>query len=140
MRLTILIVLLFGYSTLFGRPSDTVVLRKAVGDLNQALLQKDSIVLKKLLHDKLSYGHSNGWIETKREVIEDLYNGKLIYNKLEPGALEMVEEGSMATVRTDLNIDVSLRGTPIKMKLHVLQVWVREKKGWLLLSRQSTKI
>ena len=138
-RILIIWLLLVSCSCLAGKP-DTAGLKVAVSDLNLALIRKDSAVLKKLLHKKVTYGHSNGWVETKREVIEDLYNGKLVYNKIDQGNLEIVKEENTASVRTTADIEVLLNGKPIQMKLHVLQVWIKEKKGWLLLSRQSTKI
>lgn len=115
-------------------------LSKTVASLNQALTLKDTVTLKKLLHKKVTYGHSNGWIENKRAVIEDLYNGKLVYKNITTGPLTIMEEENIASVRTDTEVDIIYEGQELKMKLHVLQVWIKEKKGWLLISRQSTKI
>jgi hypothetical protein len=119
-----------------------VALVKAVGDLNSALQQKDTAVLKKLLHKKLSYGHSNGWIESRQDVMTDLHNGKLVYNSISQSAPNIVIEGKTAAVRAEADIDVALDGKQVKLKLHILQVWVWKDKDkeWKLLSRQSTKI
>jgi hypothetical protein len=35
------------------------------------------------LHNDVSYGHSNGWVETKTNIIKNLYNGKLAYKKID---------------------------------------------------------
>jgi len=140
MRSFCTILMLFVYSTTLAAKQDTAGLHKAVYDLNSALLQKDSIALRRLLHPKIEYGHSNGWIETKREVIDDLYSGKLNYNKIEQGAIEVVKEGNIACVRSVIDVEIMLNGQQIKLKLHVLQVWLKEKTEWILLSRQSTKI
>ena len=140
MRFVCSILLLFVYSICFAGGHDEADLKKAVNQLNSALLQRDSTMLKKLLHNKVQYGHSNGWIETKREVIDDLYNGKLVYNKIESSPVEIVEEEHAACVRSTVDIDVLMNGKPIQLKLHVLQVWVKKKSGWALLSRQSTKV
>lgn len=140
MRFFITIILLFVCSAAFAGKPDTTGIYKAVHQLNQALVQKDSAMLKKLLHKKVTYGHSNGWVETKRDVIEDLFNGTLVYNKIDQGALEVTEEQDIVFVRSAADVDVALKGTQIQLKLHILQVWMREKKGWILVSRQSTKI
>lgn len=139
MRVVCSILLLFVYSICFAGGHDAE-LKKAVSELNKALLQRDSAALNKLLHNKVQYGHSNGWIETKREVIDDLYNGKLVYNKIESNSVEIVEEEHAACIRSVADIDVLLNGKQVQLKLHVLQVWVKKKAGWVLLSRQSTKI
>lgn len=140
MRTLFVILSLFVYSSCFAAGPDTAGLQKAVHSLNAALLHRDSASLKKLLHKKLTYGHSNGWTETKREVINDLFSSKLVYNKIGQGSLEIIKEKNIASVRSVCDIDVALNGSRVQMKLHVLQVWIKEKKGWLLLSRQSTKI
>ena len=80
MRNIYIILLFFIYHT--AAAQDSVALVKVVGDLNSALRQKDTVVLKKLLHKKLSYGHYNGWIESRQEVMTDLHNGKLVYNSI----------------------------------------------------------
>ncbi len=140
MRASLILILLFISCTVFASKPDTAGLRKAVLKLNKALVEKDSATLKKLLHKKVTYGHSNGWVETKRDVIGNLFSGTLVYNNLEQHPLTMtVEEDNVAIVRSDLGIDVTYDGQPIKMKLHVMQVWIKKKKGWLLLGRQSAK-
>jgi len=108
-------------------------------ELNTALLQKDSISLKRLLHPAVTYGHSNGWIEDRQEVIHDLYNGKLVYEQIKASEVRIVTAGHTATVRVKNEVAVSFNGTGIKLKLEVLQVWVYQHR-WQLLSRQSVKI
>lgn len=133
-----IILLLFVYSTVQAQPG-TADIRKAVADLNNALLQRDSVMLKKLLYDGLTYGHSNGWIETKREVIDDLYNGKLVYHQIQQQDPVVLIAGKTASVRSDNTTSVTVSGKEMKLELHVLQVWIKTKKGWQLMSRQSVK-
>ena len=54
-----------------AQSQDSKPLISAARSLNSALIQKDSLLLVKLLHPSLSYGHSNGWVENKQEVIEN---------------------------------------------------------------------
>ena len=61
----------------------TSFLKDAVTKLDKALVQKDTVTLKQLLHKDLSYGHSNGWVENRNEVIKNLVQGKLTYKKIE---------------------------------------------------------
>ena len=137
LRSVLTILLFFVYSSVFAQPEE---LKSTAQKLGTALLQKDTVVLKQLLHDNVSYGHSNGWIETKRNVVEDLYNGKLTYNKIDEEIKSINVEGVAGIVRTELNVDVTVEGKQIQLKLAVLQVWMKGKKGWQLVARQSTKI
>lgn len=112
----------------------------SVRDLDQALVERDTTFLKDLLHEELSYGHSNGWVETKAELLQHLFNGKLVYKKIESKLLTRNNADSVTIVRTESNIKYVLDGKEGELKLLVMQVWVLNKNGWQLLSRQSTKI
>jgi len=120
--------------------TDSLSLKKAVADFNKALIAKDTVVLKKVVHEKITYGHSNGWIQSKQDLIADLYNGKISYNVIDQYFDGMVMEGNMASVRETANINVEMNGKPLQFKLKILQVWVYKKKCWQLISRQSVKI
>lgn len=108
--------------------------------LDEALVKKDTAVLNKLLHEKLSYGHSNGWIESKKEVIADLLNGKLSYSVIDSKELSSEETAGVTIVRAESKIKYVLDGKEGELKLHVLQVWMRVGYQWQLLGRQSTKV
>lgn len=112
----------------------------SVRDLDAALVERDTAFLKLLLHDDLSYGHSNGWFETKAELVKHLYDGKLRYTKVESKLLSQRQTDSVTIVRTESEISYILDGKTGALKLHVMQVWVLNRNGWQLLSRQSTKV
>lgn len=108
--------------------------------LNAALMQKDSLQLTKLLHPSLSYGHSNGWVETKQEVIENIVSDYLIYKNIIVDSLLCQVSKKYAVVRFQAVHEVVLKGKAIQLKLHVCQVWIKFHKQWVLLARQSTKV
>src|SRR2546423_13328616 len=121
--------------------TDTGYLQNAMADLDKALLNKDQKVLQQLLHKDVSYGHSNGWVQTKTDILNDLQSGKLVYSKIENSSMMIVAQNKKwATVRTNTNAEGSISGTAFQLKLHVLQVWIKSKAGWQLLARQSTKL
>jgi len=115
-------------------------LKEAVAKLDKALIAKDTVIVKQLLHKDLTYGHSNGWVETKGDVIKDLISGKLAYDKIENKDVKWTVTNSVATMRSTAEISYRLNDKPGELKLHVLQVWLKTNKGWQLLSRQSTKL
>lgn len=158
-RYIVCFLLLFVYGESFaGKNAFNIV-----EDINAALVNKDTIVLKRLLHDDLMYGHSNGWVEDKRAVLNDLFNGKLVYLSIERLPYFKAEDTSetkegylriicatpkgLVNSRRDIQIehayfkyDVIYEGKPLTLKLAVMMVFVKEKGRWQLLVRQSTKI
>jgi uncharacterized protein DUF4440 len=135
------ICLLFASAISFAQV-DSVSLKQAMSDLDKALVTKDEKALVQLLHPQVSYGHSNGWVQNRTDILTDLKSGKLIYDKIENTTVNIVAINSnWATVRTSTN--ATGRSTTIptfELKLHVLQVWLKTEDGWQLLARQSTKL
>lgn len=117
-----------------------MALKNSIAALNKALLAKDTNTLKSLLHQKLTYGHSNGWIQSKQDMVNDFTSGKIVYHKIDATKSSIVFDNNVASNREEADVEGVVNGVAFKMKLHVLQVWVWRKKQWLLLSRQSVKI
>lgn len=138
--------LVFGFLILFLVNSsfaqvDSVGLKDVMQKLDKALLQKDENVLRSVLHNEISYGHSNGWIQSKDDILNDFKSGKLTYNKIENNASAIVKiSKKYATVKTNTNAEGVVNGTAFKLTLHVMQFWIKTKKGWQLIARQSSKL
>lgn len=119
---------------------DSVGLKNAMQQLDKALLQKDEKALETVLHKEVSYGHSNGWIQNKNDILNDFTSGKLIYNKIENNSSAIVAiSKKYATVKTNTNAEGMVNGTAFNLKLHIMQFWIKTKKGWQLIARQSAK-
>src|SRR6187402_855589 len=132
-------LVLFLFNNSFAQ-IDSVGLKNAMQQLDKALLQKDETVLKSVLHKDLSFGHSNGWIQTKADILNDFASGKLTYNKIENNSSAIVTiSKKYATVKTNTNAEGSVNGTAFKLILHIMQFWIKTKKGWQLIARQSAK-
>ena len=120
---------------------DSIGLKNAMQQLDKALLQKDETVLKSVLHKDVSYGHSNGWIQSKGDILNDFKSGKLSYSKIENNnSAIIVINKEYATVKTNTNAEGVVNGTAFKLTLHIMQFWIKTKKGWQLIARQSTKL
>ena len=139
MRLSLLFILLFTSLLTFAQV-DSSELKKAMVELDRALVEKNEKVLDRLLHKEVSFGHSNGWVQSRSEVFDDFRTGKLVYLAIEKinGRVVTINK-KMATARLNINVEGAVSGKSFKMSLHVLQVWLKNKKGWVLLARQSTK-
>jgi hypothetical protein len=137
----ILSICLFFTTVVAVAQVDSVSLKETMSNLDKALMNKDEKTLVQLLHPDVSYGHSNGWVQSKNDIINDLKSGKLVYNKIENvNVLIVAINSNWATVRTNTNAEGIVNGTAFQLKLHILQVWIKMKSGWQLLARQSTKL
>lgn len=121
--------------------TDSITLLKAVTALDKALVTKDSSQLALLLDKRLSYGHSNGWVQSKSEVWADFVSGKVVYSTLQSSDIKLLtQDKDGATLVLKLQVAGQLNGKDFSMNLHVMQVWKKDKKGWQLLARQSAKL
>ena len=119
---------------------DSIGLKTAMQKLDVALLQKDENVLRSVLHKDVSYGHSNGWIQSRNDILNDFTSGKLTYNKIENNSSAIVTiSKKYATVKTTTNAEGVVNGTAFKLTLHIMQFWIKAKNGWQLIARQSAK-
>jgi len=120
---------------------DSLGLKEMMQKLDKALLEKDDAMLRAVLHKDASYGHSNGWIQRKGDVLNDFKSGKLVYSKIENISAYIVAiNKKWATVRSNTNAEGVVNGNAFKLTMHVMQVWIKTKKGWQLMARQSAKL
>lgn len=137
MKIILTILFVFASGILFAQTS---FLKDAVTKLDKALVTKDTVTLKQLLHKDLTYGHSNGWVETKNDVINDLVTGNLTYDKIESKDLKWTVSADFVSLRCTTDIAYGMDGKKGDLHLHVLQVWVKSGTRWQLIARQSTKL
>ena len=119
---------------------DTVQLKKVTELFNNALLEKDTNLIKQLVLEQISYGHSNGWLQTKQDLITDFATGKIEYTKIEEGEKFFTKTKQAIAVRNISKVEGVVNGYVFSMSLQVLQVWKKVKKNWVLLARQSVKV
>ena len=140
MKKIVLAFLISGFVNSSFAQIDSVGLKQVMQQLDNALLQKDEKILRIVLHKDASYGHSNGWIQSKDDILNDFTSGKLVYNRIENNSLAIVTlSKKYATVKTNTNAEGIVNGTAFKLTLHIMQFWIKTKKGWQLIARQSAK-
>ena len=108
--------------------------------LSKAMVDADSLMLDKLTADRLSYGHSGGTVEGKKEFIKKLVSGKSDFVNINMEEQDITVFGKTAIVRFVLRAETLDNQTPGKVNLRVLLVWKKSKKNWVLIARQSVKI
>lgn len=135
---SLVLALLLG-SCVANAQSDTVAVRDAVLAMEKALTGNDTSALKQLLHPDLTFGHSNGWIQNKQQVIGDMASGYLRYISMQPESLSIEKGRKRAIVKEFVQVSGQRGGTPFQVRLFVLQEWIHTTKGWQLLVRQGAK-
>jgi len=108
-------------------------------DFHQALVQKNTVSINQQTEKSLSYGHSNGWVQNKIDIIKDFETGLISYQTYKEDSIQVLMSGNFANIRFIADIDATLRGNLISNHLKVLEVWVKKGKRWLLFARQAVK-
>lgn len=114
----------------------------AVERLRQLMLAPDAAGLGALLHERLSYGHSAGKVDTKASLIQSLLTRSSAFARIDLSQQSVDVIGDVAQVRHVFDADTVPLGRPAaKVHLQVLSVWLRQAAGspagWQLLARQA---
>ena len=119
--------------------TDEEKLTLTLKEFHQSLVKKNTISINQQTDKALSYGHSNGWIETKTDFIKNLETGYMNYYSYKEDSIQVVINGNMANARFVADIASTLNGNNGNFHLKVLEVWVRKGKRWLLFARQAVR-
>lgn len=112
----------------------------AVEVLRKAMVDGDSIMLDKLTVEQLSYGHSGGHVDTKKEFVHKLTSGGSDFVTIELTEQTISVSNKVAIVRHKLNAQTNDNGKPGTVHLSVLLVWQKHHGDWKLLARQAVKM
>ena len=133
--LLLYILLLFPFALRAQTEEDKLV--RTMKDLHTALVQKNTVSLNQHTDRALSYGHSNGWVESKNDMMKNLETGYIGYQSYKTDSVKAVVSGTLGQVRYNADIQASLKGKAETYRLKVLEVWVKKGNRWLLFARQS---
>jgi len=122
-----------------AQTTDEQKLLTTVKEFHQALVNKNTISINQQTDKALSYGHSNGWVETETDMIKNLETNYISYKSFKEDSIKVSSNGNIANVRFVAAIDASLKDSRTTYNLKVLEVWVKKGKRWLLFARQSVK-
>lgn len=104
------------------------------------LVSKNTDYLSTLLHDDIHYIHSNGWKETKDELIHNITSGKLTYHSVKVHESDVRIEGNTGIVTGKGIFNVALDGKTIEINLYYTEVYIISHSGIKLLSRHACKL
>lgn len=132
-------ILLFFTSLVVAAQTADEKLITTIKEFHQALVKKNTVSIIQQTDKAISYGHSNGWVETKAEMINNLETGYLTYRSFKEDSLQVTINGNVAHARFIADIEATLNQKDSQFHLKVLEVWVKKGKRWLLFARQAVK-
>ena len=115
-------------------------LTQTLKEFHQALVKKNTISINQQTDKALSYGHSNGWVQTKADIINDFESGYISYQNFKEDSITVAINGTMANVRFVADITATMKGQTNTYHLKVLEVWTKKGNRWVLFARQAVKI
>jgi len=125
----------------FAETNDQAAVAEAVAALTKAMLAADRAKLEALVSDSLSYGHSAGAIQDKKDFVEVIATKKTVYKSIELSNQTVAVAGNNAIVRHAWESESGTGdGKWNVSKIGVMQVWQKEPSGWKLLARQAFKV
>jgi hypothetical protein len=135
------IVFLFFSAFAFTQTKDERDVADAVELLKIAMIDANKTALENLTAEKLSYGHSGGHIDDKREFVDKIVSGASDFVSIDLTEQTISISDDVAVVRHVLNAKTNDAGKgPGEIHLRILLVWQKQKGGWKLLARQAVKI
>jgi hypothetical protein len=104
----------------------------------EALLHADVAVLRELFADGLRYGHANGEVHTKEELLGLLGSGRLDYRLIQIEEIEARELAGAWVVTGRQTVEVTAAGREVTSHSVFSAVYARECRRWRLVAYQST--
>jgi hypothetical protein len=117
---------------------------KQVSDLvkifNNAIINRDTATLEKILLDDLSYGHSSGLVQDKESFINRIMEGPNFFTAIELQNQKIKIMGKIAIVRHIVTAKVINKGSPGTLKFGNVLILLKRNRNWKFIVRQAYKI
>ena len=123
-----------------AQAGDEAAVADAVETLRKGLFDKDKAKLDQVAAPQISYGHSDGRVETKDQFITAVMARKATVKSLEFPELKVAVVGNNAIARHIYLSESELDGKVTHTKIGALQVWQKQDGAWKLLARQGFRL
>jgi ketosteroid isomerase-like protein len=123
-----------------AQASDEAAVAAAVDAFRKAMQANDRAGLEALCAPQLSYGHSDGHVQTRDVFVADASSDKAHWKTLEFSGIRNSLAGDAAISRFTLTGDLETGDKVAPIKIGVLMVWQKQDGEWKLLARQAFKI
>ena len=131
-------LLLSGFAS--AQANDEAAVAENVEVLRKAILEADRSKLEQVAAGQISYGHSDGRVETKDQFINGVMTRKQTVKSLAFPELKVAVVGNAAIARHIYLAESELEGKQTTTKIGALQVWQKQDGAWKLLARQGFRL
>ena len=138
--LVLFVTFLTGMQTVYAQSNDEAAVAQAIESLRKAMFARDVKQFEALISENVSYGHSAGRIENKKEFITAALANKSVMKSLAFTDQTVKVTGDKAVVRNTYNAESELDGKTNTTKIGVLLVWAKEAGTWRLYARQAYRL
>ena len=142
MKLTCILFLSIAFNSVAF--SQTVNEEKRVTDLSarkfQWMINHNFDSLSSMLHDNVTYIHSSGWSQNKKEIIDDFRSGKSVLKSVDVLMSNVRIFNQTAILNGQGKFSGEANGTPFTVDLVYNEGYIKENGNWVLVSRLATKI
>lgn len=105
------------------------------------MVEKKLDSLQDVLDDRLTYSHSNGWVQSKTDVLNDFTNGKLSYQVIDVQELKARVYTDAAIVNGRGKFTVTVNSTmQVTYDLMFTETYISVDKKWKLAARHANKM
>ena len=120
-----------------AQTDDRQAVEQQIEALRRLMLDPDRAGLEKIFADQLTYGHSDGRVNTKQEYVDALVERRSAFHSITLSKQTIALSGDVAVVRHHFEADAVSNGKPGSPSINVLQVWQKQGGEWRLLVRQA---
>ena len=120
--------------------SDEAAVSEGVEVLRKGILEADRGKLAQVASEQISYGHSDGRVQSKEEFIKGVLTRKQTVKTLTFPDMKIAVVGPSAIVRHIYLSDSELYGKATTTRIGALQVWQKQDGAWKLLARQGFRL
>jgi hypothetical protein len=120
--------------------TDEAAVAQSVETLRRGILEQDKAKLDQVAASQISYGHSDGRVETKEQFINGVMTRKQVQKSLAFPELKVAVVGNAAIARHIYLGESELDGKPSTTRIGALQLWQKQDGGWKLIARQGFRL
>jgi len=134
------LIILFLSSSFVGfTQTDVEKLTTTMKEFHQSMVKKNTVSINQQTDKIMTYGHSNGWVETKNDMMKNLETGYIDYHSIKEDSIQVQINGTTGHARFVGDYNVSINGNTNTFHLKVLEVWIKKGNRWILFARQAVR-
>ena len=92
------------------------------------------------MDERVIYVHSNGWTQTKQEMIEDFISGKLSYERVDVSEASVRLYENTAIVNGKGKFSGFINKSAFALDLLYTEIYIKKGNRWLLASRHANRL